>query len=190
MTERIAHDAYYTPDDVAARLVRVLVEHHLPPSPRVCEPSVGGGAFARALRAACGPHTHLTGVDIRPDAEGLRLCDVAVAGDYLALDLPRVAWTIGNPPFTHAEAHVRHALSRSSRGVAFLLRLAFLESEKRAAFWAEHPASAVYVLSKRPSFVGGGTDSCAYALFVWDKMHVGPTTLHVLGTESTKGETP
>ena len=35
-------------------------------------------------------------------------------------------------------------------------------------FWKAYPVNKLYVLSKRPSFTGKGTDSAAYAWFVWD----------------------
>ena len=49
-----------------------------------------------------------------------------------------------------------------------LLRLPFLESNKRYEFWQNHPVNKLYILSKRPSFRGKGTDATAYAFFVWD----------------------
>jgi hypothetical protein len=35
----------------------------------------------------------------------------------------------------------------------------------------------VHVLSRRPSFTGGGTDSAAYGWFVWRKGYVGSPRL-------------
>ena len=92
----------------------------------------------------------------------------------------RPAWVVGNPPFNEAEAHVRMALDTAQVGVAFLLRLAFLEGAKRRAFWTQHPAASVHVLVSRPSFTGGATDSAAYGFFVWRRNHVAPTALYHL----------
>ena len=107
---------------------------------------------------------------------------------------------ITNPPFSLAQEFVERALatrrmfameglSRLAHGlaqtsepktmptVAMLLRLAFLESAKRAAFHRRYPAD-VYVLSSRPSFTGDGkSDSCAYAWFVWGKGKGGSWTV-------------
>ena len=67
--------------------------------------------------------------------------------------------------------------------MAFLLRLAFLESAKRIPFWNEHPCRKVFVLSSRPSFTGDGRhDSAAYGFFWWDKSYTGPTEMEVLDT--------
>jgi hypothetical protein len=96
---------------------------------------------------------------------------------------PRFDVIIGNPPYNAAETHVRRALSLRSKPfgvVAFLLRLAFLESAERVPFWREHPASKIYVLSERPSFSGGTTDNAAYGIFVWSTWHRGPTELEVV----------
>ncbi len=49
-----------------------------------------------------------------------------------------------------------------------LLRVGFLESEKRKPFWEDVGMADVYILPNRPSFDGLGTDSACYAWFVWD----------------------
>ena len=175
---RRASDAYYTPDDLAEVLVGLLP---IEQEDGVLEPHCGGGSFVRALlRRTCS----VSALDIDPTASGLRAPSVSVYDcDFLAwghdpLNLP--LWIVGNPPFGDAELHVRHALGLTRRHVAFLLRLAFLESSERVAFWAEHPCRLVWVLSQRPSFTGGQTDSCAYGFFWWDSAHTGATSLEVV----------
>lgn len=162
-------DAYYTPDDVARACVATIRPEVY--GATVLEPSAGGGAFVRALHAAGAGIVYAS--DINGDAAGLN----EPASSLGALDFttltgpPRFDWIVGNPPFDAAEAHARRALALSTVGVAFLLRLAFLEGAKRRGFWREHPASVVYGLVSRPSFTGGGTDSAAYGWFVWRKDH-------------------
>ena len=70
-------DAYYTPDAVATACVATL-----PPllGLSVLEPSVGGGAFARAASVAGASRLHV--LDIDPAAAGL-LCGESVVGDFL-----------------------------------------------------------------------------------------------------------
>jgi hypothetical protein len=92
-------------------------------------------------------------------------------GDYLSSPNPfnRYDWVIGNPPFKEAERHVRKALV-GGHDVAFLLRLAFLESKARVPFWTGPGACLrkMWVLAERPSFTANGkTDSAAYAFFWW-----------------------
>ena len=153
---RDALDRYYTPDEVAGKLVR-----ELPISGRVLEPHVGGGAFLRAMPSG----VEVTAGDIDPLAPGLTNASRCYVGDFEA-HRGSYDWVIGNPPYRHAEAHVRHALTLAP-DVAFLLRLAFLESRRRRPFWDEHPPYHVWILSRRPSFTGGATDNSAYAWFWW-----------------------
>lgn len=180
-------DAYQTPYPLAlAALARMP---WLLDGARVAlEPSAGGGAWVRALRAARAsderprPLTVLA-VDLDPAAPGLALADLGRAGDFLAWEpdpLARPDLVVGNPPFSAAEAHARHALAVARPGsgrVALLLRLAFLEGLRRLPFWREHPPSVVLPLARRPSFTGGGTDSCAYAVFAWDLARSAPPVL-------------
>jgi len=171
---RRASDAYYTPDDLADVLVGLLP---IESEDDVLEPHCGGGSFVRALLR----RTRYVGAfDVDPAAAGLA-ATVSEVCDFLTATLAQQAqWIVGNPPFGDAEAHVRHAIDLSARHVAFLLRLAFLESSERVAFWADHPCRKVWVLSQRPSFTGGQTDSCAYGFFWWDSAHTGATSLEVV----------
>lgn len=177
--ERAENDAYYTPDNLAEKLVATL---NLPRGATVWEPHAGGGAFVRALLGRlCVVYLS----DIDPAAPAYGCLDAYSMPEKNALDGFPFAeeppeWIVGNPPYNDVEAHVRHALSTATTGVAFLLRLAFLEGKGRVPFWRDHPAARVYVLSERPSFTGGKTDSCAYGWFIWDRRHIGATELCVL----------
>ena len=161
-------DQYFTPDGVAKACVDTL---DLSAARHIVEPSVGGGAFARAIRALA-PSAHITGYDLDPNVEGRHACDTFIAGDWAsAVVSPAPDVILGNPPFNEAQAHVEHALSATRSGgiVGMLLRLAFTEGIARSAFWDKYRSSldAIFVFSKRPSFVGGACDSCAYGWFVW-----------------------
>ena len=167
-------DRYYTPGLLAHRLVGLLNLDKAGPDD-VVEPSVGGGAFARSIY----DHARLVahGYDIDEGATGRRDC-IFHNEDWLSAE-HTFEWAIGNPPYFAAEEHARHSLSLCSN-VAFLLRLAFLESKERVQFWQEHPARKVWVLAERPSFRAGATDSCAYGFFLWSRDYSGPTELEVL----------
>jgi len=90
---------------------------------------------------------------------------------------------ITNPPFHSAEGFVASALNNATHKFALLLRLAFLESAHRArTIFHVHPPSRVWVFSERITFypknaVRAGSGTTAYAWFVWDKDHFGPTQL-------------
>ena len=155
-------DAYYTPDALAAACV---ARCGIDVGDLVVEPSVGGGAWVRALRAGV-PVVHITGIDIDPTAAGLAGCDLSRVGSWTDEQIGLWDWSVGNPPYSDAEAHVRASLARCDN-VAALLRLSFLGSRQRVAFWRAHPADEIVMLSPRPSFTGGKTDTSEYALFIW-----------------------
>lgn len=73
-----------------------------------------------------------------------------------------------NPPFSIAKEFIEHSLAKCNTCV-MLLRLNYLGSISRHDWWKKHIPTALFVLSKRPSFTGKGTDATEYAWFVWDK---------------------
>lgn len=159
-------DYYRTPSWCVA-----AIAPHLPRVPAL-DPCCGDGAILDALRE-CGweATAWLWGYE----ADECRADDAHDNGhDVECEDALGNSWStpslvVMNPPFSRAEAFVRKALSETApvRGtVAALLRLAFLEGKSRAEFHREHQ-SDVFVLSRRPSFDGKGTDSCAYAWFLF-----------------------
>ena len=77
----------------------------------------------------------------------------------------------GNPPYSSAKEFVEKSLKLLNKDgvLIFLLRTAFLESKSRYEFWQQNPISGLYVLSKRPSFTGKGTDATSYSWFIWRK---------------------
>jgi hypothetical protein len=79
---------------------------------------------------------------------------------------------ITNPPFSLAFEFCIHAHAYADE-VWMLLRLNFLASQKRATWFRSHEPSALFILTKRPDFTGGGGDSCDYAWFYWGTRHKG-----------------
>lgn len=77
----------------------------------------------------------------------------------------RFSVVLTNPPYSVAEDFINACLPLADATI-MLLRLNFLETAPRAAFWRQRMAN-VYVLPNRPSFTGGGTDATAYAWFLW-----------------------
>lgn len=78
---------------------------------------------------------------------------------------------IGNPPYKHAEEFVRkaHNIVTGRGHIVYLLRTAFLESNKRVkGLWADLPPSCVWVLAQRPSFYHNKkTNATCYSIFIW-----------------------
>lgn len=81
---------------------------------------------------------------------------------------------ITNPPYKYALDFVKHALeiSMESVKVAMLLRIQFLEGQKRYEFFKENPPKIVYVFSKRVQCAKNGlfigSSAVCYAWFIWE----------------------
>lgn len=105
-----------------------------------------------------------------------------IGHDFLTTNR-RHANIITNPPFHSAEGFVASGLKTAQSKFAFLMRLAFLEGANRAnTIFHTHPPSRVWVFSERITFYMkgaqiAGSGTTAYAWFVWDKDHIGPTEL-------------
>lgn len=93
---------------------------------------------------------------------------------------------VTNPPFKLAQEFAEKALSFDSvRKVAFLLRLAFLESQRRTAIIDEAPLRRVLLFRKRLPFMHregydgpkNSNSGMPFAWFVWDKDDCGPIEL-------------
>lgn len=93
--------------------------------------------------------------------------ELSLGVDYLTTEFKDIDFIITNPPFSLALEFLQKSL-KESLSVYYLLRLNFLGSQKRKLFWQTNRPSHVLVLSKRPSFTGGETDSTEYAWFCWD----------------------
>jgi len=100
---------------------------------------------------------------------------------------------VTNPPFKNAGEFVSHALTLVPK-VVMLLRLAFLESERRRDILDIAPLARVHVFRKRlpmmhragQGIVAPDRQTCsalAFAWFVWEQGHQGPATLHRVSWE-------
>lgn len=156
------HDWYPTPAWCTRSLLAVLDVK----GKSVLEPCAGTGAIAEVLRAA-GARVSCIEIDQqRADECGAECGDfLALPADPLREPALRFDLVITNPPFSLAMEFVERSMLWAPR-VAMLLRLSWLASIKRAPFLRAHTPS-LYVLPKRPSFTGKGTDSADYAWFLW-----------------------
>ena len=171
----VPFDYYPTPAWCVDRLLDDCGGELFAGASEVLEPTVGDGAIVRACQAwhernRWERRWGWTGVELRESAVDSRtgLARLVEGVDFRTWE-PNCTFdlAVGNPPFALAESIVRHALKLSTR-VAMLLRVGFLGSEERVAFWREHGDVALRVLPNRPSFDGEGTDSSTYGWFVWN----------------------
>lgn len=159
---RNADDFYPTPAPVVAAHLDLVASLGISPCMRILEPSAGDGAYVRELRRLA-PAASIVAVE--PDELRSYTCkargadvfrgtfeDYARPATFTARE--RFDLIVGNPPYSHAEKHVRLGLEMLASGgvLSFLLRLGFLESKARRALFKAHPPARVDVLSERPSF--------------------------------------
>lgn len=100
--------------------------------------------------------------------------------DYLFGPLPPLAdWTITNPPFRLAEQFIERALATSRRGVAVIVRSAFLEGVGRhERLFSKEPPTDILQFTERVVMHKGklsanGSTATAYCWIVWDKARIG-----------------
>jgi hypothetical protein len=143
---------------------------------RVWEPACGDGAISTVLWAR--GHDVIS-TDLNDYKFGT--CGVNFLTEY-DLVAPTI---ITNPPFLLADQFIQHALHLGAHKAAFLLRLAFLEGMRRhTTLFAPTPPARVWVHSRRQTlWIGDDPDArgtggaIAFAWFVWDRTHTGPTQL-------------
>jgi hypothetical protein len=163
-------DLYETPGVAVEALLRV---EQLPR--RIWEPAAGKGAIVRVLR----DHGHeVIASDIYDYGELDFVADFLAQGQ-MPVDCNCV---LTNPPYQKVEPFVARALELSPL-VAMLLRLAFLESERRCGILENRGLARVHVFRKRlpmmhrDLWAGRKANSgMAFAWMVWDRDYTGPTT--------------
>ena len=188
---RLPDDFYQTSPWIVHRLLEAV---DLPVGAWL-EPAVGHGAIVRAVNQfheRTGFKVDWWGADIRKAVRG-EVSDVIDSTQlYAGLDFTRPSMLdtgefdviISNPPFSLAMEFIERSLQLADH-VAMLLRLNFLGSATRAAFFRANMPD-VYVLPNRPSFTSDGrTDATEYAWAVW-----GPVRNRTSGQVSVLAETP
>lgn len=170
-------DLYQTPREAVESLLRI---EQIPQC--IWEPACGPGAIARVLRE----HGRVVYATDLVDYESP---DQDESGwDFLfEQQLPiGVEAIVTNPPFKNAGEFVAKALDLCPK-VYMLLRLAFYESERRTPILDNGMLARVHVYRKRlpmmhrEGWEGKKANSgMAFAWFVWDRNHSGPTELHRL----------
>jgi hypothetical protein len=176
------HDLYETPDVAVHALLRAETLPH-----SLWEPAAGRGAIVNVLRDAghavlasdlvdYGLPSHFHGRDFLMELKTPEGCEAIVT----------------NPPFKLAEEFVAHALKLCPL-VVMLLRLAFLESNRRRGILEDRGLARVHVFRKRlPMMHRDGWEGrkansgMAFAWFVWDREHKGPIELRRISWEAGK----
>jgi len=172
-------DFYDTPVEAVHALLKVEKLPRL-----IWEPAAGVGNIVKVLRAA--------GHEVVASDLNDRGCpDCYDRIDFL---FPEPNWTksdaiVTNPPFALAEEFVEVALERAPL-VIMLLRLAFMESERRTGILEGRGLARIHVFRRRlPMMHRAGwqgrkaNSGMAFAWFVWSADHVGPATIDRISWE-------
>lgn len=171
-------DLYQTPPEAVHALLRVEA---LPSV--IWEPACGPGAIVAVLRAA--------GLSVLATDLVEYGCPYSEAGVDFLMEGPGKPFRppqaiVTNPPFKLAGEFVAHALDLCPL-VIMLLRLAFLESDKRTPILDDGRLARIHVFRNRlPMMHREGwagprsTSTTAFAWFVWEREHRGPAELRRL----------
>lgn len=171
------NDLYQSPPEAVTALLTV---EKLPP--KLWEPACGPGSIVRVLRRAGHDVLATDLVDYAspdPDASGVDFLIPGLAESHCCEERAIVT----NPPFKNAHQFVARALQLSPY-VAMLLRLAFLESEKRRDIIDNSCLARVHVFRKRlpmmhrEGWEGRTANSgMAFGWFIWERGYTGPIEL-------------
>jgi hypothetical protein len=173
-------DCYDTPPVAVSALLKV---EKLPL--KIWEPACGTGNIAGAL---IGAGHAVFASDLNDRGYGMPGIDFLLWGPPVDCDA-----IVTNPPFALAQQFVEVALKRAPY-VAMLLRLAFMESDRRSHILDNAGLARVHVfvnrlpMMHRKGWEGRKANSgMAFAWFVWERGHVGPAVIDRIYWEAQNG---
>ena len=163
------HDFYPTPESATKALLRVET---FPGT--IWEPACGDGAISKVLEDF-GYVVRSSDLVYRGYGEG----------EIDFLTFPKKAsidHIITNPPYKFAQEFIETSLLVITGKAAMLLKLSFLEGEKRRKMFQATPLARVHVFSKRLTMTRNGEEMrsggmIAFAWFVWEKGFIGKPTI-------------
>jgi len=162
-------DRYYTPRQYVEQFFDLVLPMYRTRDEVATfyDPCAGAGVFGSVARDRL-PGLKTREIDIDPSGDGI------LKKNYLRAPTlrGRVDLIATNPPYRLAEKFIRKA-RRDAWIVALLLRLNWAGSIGRYKSLFSEPENRpteIFVLPRRPSFVGRGSDATEYAWFVWDEL--------------------
>lgn len=102
---------------------------------------------------------------------------------------------ISNPPYALASEFIQHCLdiSMDTVKVAMLLKIQFLETQKRYNLFRNHPPKKIYVFVNRVNcgkngVFSGESSAVCYAWFVWKKGYQGLPEIDWIANDEPKAK--
>ena len=159
-------------------------------TPPICvEQLLGRESFNHYILEPCCGSGHITEV-LKANGHQVQCIDLIDRGypntevkDFLTTtkaDFPMSPDIITNPPYSIATEFVQHCLDVSMDGtkIAMLLKIQFLESQKRWKLFKDNPPKRIYVFVNRINCWKNGVDTkessaVCYCWFVWEKGYQG-----------------
>lgn len=154
----------YTPD-LVARAICARLKPLVAKRPRVVEPCVGGGAFARAAREVL-EASFVLGVDLDLSAEGRHDVDYFGVGDACTYPLlTKFDLAITNPPFgKNVGQAITEGIVRQARKAARVAALLMPLDYQTQAGFEEHVNACAYIWPLLPRPFAHERGMCVY---VW-----------------------
>lgn len=179
--ERQSEDFYATSISTVEKLLPMLLKHNINIKGLAIEPSVGSGNVLNGLMKHYNGDFKYLAFDIID-----RGFPNTIVQDWLTVkELPNEQkFIIGNPPYKYALEHIAHGIDLLNDGEYSiqLLKIQFLEGQKRKSFFMKNPPKFVFVFSERQNCyknnIDLGTSSAiCYCWYVWQKGFNGYPTI-------------
>lgn len=168
-------DFFPTPQAVIDQIIpHAICTLHNKRQPSVLEPCAGDGRILYALHEQV-KDAKLVAVEqhhVIPYSDCVY--EAHIGQDFLTWQTKKqFDLIITNPPFSLVSEFIKKSydLLKIGGSMFFLARLGILAGQKRHRdLWTKFPPSNIYVMPKRPSFIGNGTDRYDLAWFHWTKL--------------------
>lgn len=170
--ERQPEDFYATDLAAIPPLFKLLGAEYESGGKLILEPAAGQGHLSQIMEL----YGHqVISTDLVDRGYGVGGVDFLTDNIYDSLPYDAV---ITNPPFKHAVQFIEKALKIAPL-VCMLLRLAFVESERRDKFFKQYPPRYIAVFrrrvrtSKNGEFPEGEASATCHAWFIWERGYKG-----------------
>lgn len=185
--EREINDFYATPDIATKPLINYLKVNYPDFSKRlIWEPACGKGHISEALKQN---GYFVTSTDLIDRGYG----DCGPEYDFLKVNKSTNAHIVTNPPYKYAQEFVEKSIEIMEDGAlcCMLMKLTFLEGNKRYDMFQKYPPKHLLVFSNRINCALGGDfettpklgGAVAYGWYIWEKGYTGKTMIEWIKAE-------